>query len=113
MVDVDAREGNAVIVVRTVFQAQFGKGGELAALQAETSQVLMRELGVQRKWRLLTDLSGPFDTVVLEIEVESLAEWEQTRPRLFQSQAFRESMQRTQGLIVNGRNEVYTIEAEG
>ncbi len=50
---------------------------------------------------------------MLEIEVESLAEWEQTRPRLFQSQAFRESMQRTQGLIVNGRNEVYTIEAEG
>jgi hypothetical protein len=62
---------------------------------------------------VLTDLSGSFDTVVLEVESESLAEWEQVRARLFQAQSFRESMARTQGMIVSGRNELFTIEAEG
>jgi hypothetical protein len=62
---------------------------------------------------VLTDLSGTFDTVVLEIEAESMAEWERVRAQLFQAASFRESMARTQGMIVSGRNELYTIEAEG
>lgn len=102
-----------MIVVRTVFQASFGHGGELAAQFGDVNRAMMEELGVQRRWRVLTDLSGPFDTVVLEVEVENLAEWEQARPRLFASQSFQESMARTQGLVVSGRNELYTVEAEG
>jgi hypothetical protein len=106
-----------MIVVRTVFQAQFGKGGELAARMAEGNRQLAeemgRQLGGQRRWRILTDLSGGFDTVVFEVEGESLAEWERARALLFQLPAFRESMAQTQGLIVGGRNELWTIEAEG
>ena len=102
-----------MILVRTVLQAQFGRGGELAAAFAENNRRITSELGVQRRWRLLTDLSGTFDTVVLETEAESLAEWERVRGELFRTQAFQESMARTQGMIVSGRNELYTIEAEG
>lgn len=102
-----------MILVRTVMQAQFGRGGELAAQFVEGNRQMAQEIGVQRRWRVLTDLSGTFDTVVLEVEAESMAEWEQVRAKLFQSQSFRESMARTQGMVVSGRNELYTIEAEG
>lgn len=102
-----------MILVRTVMQARFGKGGELAAHFVETNRRLMAELSVQRPWRILTDLSGPFDTVVLEVEAESLAEWERVRGELFRAPAFQDSMARSQDLIASGRNEVFTIEAEG
>ena len=69
-------------------------------------------MGGERRWRLLTDLSGAFDTVVQELEVESLAEWEEMRTRLFGMAAFRESMAVTQAMIVSGRNELWTIEAQ-
>ncbi len=61
-----------MIVVRSVLQAQFGKGGELAALVGQAMQQMTQEMGTGSKWRVLTDLSGPFDTVVLEVEAESL-----------------------------------------
>jgi hypothetical protein len=100
-----------MIVVRTVFQASFGRGGELAATLRSGAERIGAEMGGDRPWRLLTDLSGSFDTIVQEVEVESLAEWEAMRARLFATSAFRESMAATQGMIVSGRNELWTIEA--
>jgi len=106
----------SVIVARTVFQAQFGKAAGLVAALSEGNErldaIIRHRLETPRRWRLLTDLSGPFDTVILEVEAESLAEWEQMRGELFQSDAFRESFATMQGLVVSGRNELYTIEAE-
>jgi hypothetical protein len=106
-----------MIIARTVFQAAFGKGGELAAHMAagnaRLAEEIGRQLGGQQRWRVLTDLSGAFDTVVFEVEVESLAAWEQGRAAMFQLPAFQEAMAQTQGLIVSGRNELWTVEAEG
>ena len=99
-----------MILVRLVFQATFGKGGELARLLAEGTAAPPGE----GRWRLLTDLSsGPFDTVVLELEQPSLAAWEERRGRVFAAPAFRETMARTAALIESGRSELYTIEAQG
>ena len=70
-------------------------------------------LGKNRRWRVLTDLTGPFDTVIQEVEAESMAEWEQARAKLFALPAFRESFGRMQALIVTGRNELWTVEGEG
>jgi hypothetical protein len=102
-----------MIVVRTVLQAQFGAGGRLAASFGQAAGAMMAEAGSARRWRVLTDLSGAFDTVVQEIEVESLAEWEAMRARLFELTAFRETMAQMQELVVSGRNELWTVEAEG
>ena len=46
-----------MILVRSVFQAQFGKGGELAALMTQSMQQMVQELGSGSRWRVLTDLS--------------------------------------------------------
>jgi hypothetical protein len=106
-----------MILVRTVFRAHFGRGGELAALLAASNPAVMAEmrskLGTGRHWRLLTDLDGDFDTIVLETEAESLAEWEQVRKELFGLGAFQEAMAGLQQLVVSGRNELWSVEAEG
>jgi hypothetical protein len=102
-----------MIVVRTVLQAKFGKAGELAAQFKQVSDQLMSEMGSQGKWRILTDLSGQFDTVIQEVEVESLAAWEASRATMFQQPAFRQSFAAMQDLVVSGRNELWTLEAEG
>ena len=102
-----------MIIVRTVMQAQYGKGGQLAAEFIRAAAAMQAELGPNRRWRVLTDLSGPFDTVIQEVEAESMAEWERARAKLFAMPAFRETFTRTQGMIVSGRNELWTIEGEG
>jgi hypothetical protein len=104
-----------MILVRTIFQAKFGKGGELAQAMAGG----MRDPSTPtpsgaQGWRLLTDLSsGPFDTVVLEGVWESLAAWEQARVQMFSDPSFQEGMRGTAELIESGRSELYTIEAAG
>ena len=102
-----------MIVVRTVLKAKFGTGGQLAASFSKTSSAMMAEMGTKRRWRVLTDLSGPFDTVIQEVEAESLAEWETMRARLFGLKAFRDSMATMQEFVVSGHNELWTVEAEG
>ena len=102
-----------MIVIRTVLQCQFGKGGELAAEFSKAAAAMQTELGANRRWRVMTDLSGTFDTVVQEVDADSLAQWEEVRVRLFQSQSFRETMGKMQGVVVSGHNEFWHVEAEG
>jgi hypothetical protein len=106
-----------MILARTVFQGKFGTGGKLAAAMSEGNEefaaTMEKLVGARRKWRVLTDLSGPFDTVVFEVEAESLAEWERVRTAMFQMEDFGESMAQTADMIIGGRNEYWTIEAEG
>lgn len=102
-----------MVIVRTVFQGSYGKGGELAAAQTAAAKQFIAEMGGDHRWKVMTDLSGPFDTVVMEIEVASLAEWESLRSRLFASAAFRAAMAATHALTVSGRTEYWTVEAQG
>jgi hypothetical protein len=100
-----------MILVRQTFQASFGNGGALARAMVENSQAVAATLG-ERRWRVLTDLSGPFDTVVLEIEAASLADWEHVRGQLFASPELAASMASTAALIVSGSSALYTIEGQ-
>ncbi len=60
-----------MILVRMVFQARFGKAGEVAAGMVKGQELARQVLGDRARARILTDLSGQFDTVVQELEVES------------------------------------------
>jgi len=61
--------------------------------------------------RILTDLSGPFNTDVQEMEVESLAAWEKFRTGLFNNPEFQEQRDNTPTSIESGCAEFYTLEA--
>src|SRR5688572_29913466 len=65
-----------MVVARQVFRAKYGRGDELVALFKEFNMRMQEAGGTAPRLRLLTDASGPFFTVVTEVEVESLAAWE-------------------------------------
>ena len=65
-----------MLVARQVFQARYGRGDELVALFQELNRRLREEGATMPGFRILTDASGPFFTVVTEHEIESLAAWE-------------------------------------
>jgi hypothetical protein len=95
-----------MIIVRNVFQAKYGKGDELLALFKEAR----RTWASQVPMRLLTDLSGPFFTVVAEFSAGSLAEWERVQAQEFARPEFGEMFARTLSLTESGRREYYTVE---
>ncbi len=95
-----------MLVVRDVFQAKYGRGNELVVLLKET----FPQMGQDRTYRILTDASGPFFTVVTEIEVASLAEWEQLTAKVFAMPEFGEWFNRMLPLVESGRREFYHLE---
>jgi hypothetical protein len=95
-----------MILVRDIFQAKYGQGGELVSLFKEA----------QRQWppyggRILTDVSGTFFTVVVETEVESLDQWESAISDVFSKSEFGDWFGRMQKLVESGSREFYRIEA--
>jgi len=96
-----------MILVREVFQAKYGKGDELVAIFKEARQQWLQGLAT----RVLADLSGSFFTVVVEIEVESLADWERRIAELFAQPSSADWFSRMMPLVESGRREFYTIKA--
>lgn len=96
-----------MLVVRDIFQAKYGRGNELVALFKET----FPGLGPDRTYRILTDASGPFFTVVTEVEVSSLADWEQLTVQIFGMPEFSEWFNRMLPLVESGRREFYHLES--
>ncbi|MEW5985150.1 MAG: hypothetical protein AB1791_00785 [Chloroflexota bacterium] len=97
-----------MIVVRDVFQARYGKGGELVQLLRQSSEAL--NVGVKYGSRILTDASGTFFTVVVETEVESLADWEGRIGEVFARPDFGEWFSQMIPLVESGRREFYYVE---
>jgi hypothetical protein len=98
-----------MLVARQVFQAKYGHGDELVALFREMNARMRDEGELAPQFRILTDATGPFFTVVTEVEVESFAAWEE---------GFRESMNRPwmgewfsrmMPLVESGSREFYAI----
>ena len=100
-----------MILVRFVCQAKFGKASEVVAGFKQSGEIVRTMVGPNVRARILTDLSGPFDTVIQEIEVESLAEWERLREVIFSNPEVQEAEAALPGVIESGQTEFYTIEA--
>lgn len=100
-----------MIVVRFVMKTQWGRTQEVVdRVKAELPRY-KEVLGEERKIRLYTDLSGPFHTIVQEIEFESLAAWEAARAQMFSNPEAQEQNQPVESALVDGHVEYYTLEA--
>jgi hypothetical protein len=97
-----------MILVQDVFQAKYGKGGELVALLKEAREAWPESQAYG--YRILTDASGPFFTVITETEVPSLAEWEKRIKEIFTNPDFAKWFARMEPLVESGRREFYNIE---
>jgi len=95
-----------MILVRDVFQAKYGKGGELVELFKEARE----HWPAGYAFRILTDISGPFFTVVSETEVEDMAAWEQRNAEVFAMPDFGQWFARMEPLVRSGQREFFNIE---
>ena len=57
-------------IIREIFTAKPGNAGKMAKL-------MKKAFKGDTSARVMTDMVGPYNTVVVETEVESLAKWEQ------------------------------------
>ncbi len=96
-----------MIVVREVFKAKYGQGDGMIALFKEARQKWLSGL----RSRLLVDVSGRFFTVVVEFEVESLADWERRVAELFAHPDAADWFARMTPLVDSGRREFYRVAA--
>src|SRR3954447_2937342 len=99
-----------MVVIRNVFRLKFGKAREAVALFKE-GMAIQRRMGVDAEWstRLLTDLTGPFYTVVLELTVPNLAAFEANAPRVMGDKDWQANYQKVAALVESGSREIFTL----
>jgi hypothetical protein len=99
-----------MIVIRNVFQLKFGKAREAVALMKEGLAIQKRVMsGSEYSSRVLTDVTGPFYTLVLELTVPNLSTFESQAPRLFGDKEWQAHYQKLAPLVESGHREVYSV----
>lgn len=99
-----------MVIVRNVFHVKFGKAREAVALFKE-GMVIQKRAGVAADLptRLLTDLTGSFYTVVLEVSAPSLAAFEAEAPRLMQHAEWQANYRKLAELVDSGAREIFAV----
>jgi hypothetical protein len=95
-----------MVLVREIFQVKFGKMKDALALVKEGER-MMTSVGKQH--RVLTDLTGPYYTLVFEAAHESLGDFERGLQQESSAGDWRGWYQRFAALIDSGRREIFTI----
>ena len=88
-----------MIIVRNCFVAKPGHASKLAAQLKEAAAAMPR-------YRVLTDLTGDFNRVILEYEAENVAEFEARMKQYMTDEAFREKMKGYTDLWITGSREI-------
>jgi len=98
-----------VILVRDVFRLQFGKAREALTAFKAVGQVA-QEMGYGRdSLRVMTDLVGPYYTLVLETTYASLAAYEQMSVKSMSNNDWRAAYQKFTPYVESGYREIFTI----
>ena len=99
-----------MIVIRNVFRLKFGKAREAMELFKEGMAIQKRVVKIENfSMRLLTDVTGPFYTVVVELTVPSLAAYEAEAPRVMGDKEFQANYQKMVQLVESGSREVFRL----
>jgi hypothetical protein len=97
-----------MIVVRNVFHLKFGKAREAVAMMRD-SIAISKKLTPELSARMLTDITGQFYTLVLELTAPSLAALETTQPRIMNDKDWQANYQKFVPLVESGHREIFTI----
>lgn len=96
-------------IIREIFTAKPGNAGKMAKL-------MRRAFKSDAKARVMTDMVGPYHTVVVETEVASLAEWEQQmqdyksgKPDPNMDPEAMKEMGNMNEMYIKGRREIYQL----
>jgi len=91
-----------MLVVREFFVAKPGCASKLATLLNEVTQIARVE-----KCRVLTDVTGEFNKVVMETEFESLADLEARLQEYMNNPSVKEKMKGYTDMYLTGGREIY------
>ncbi len=93
-----------MIVVRNCFFAKPGNASKLVAQFKEAAVTAKIP-----KYRVLTDLTGNFNRVILKYEAENLGEFEARMKDYYTNEAFRAKMKGYTELYITGEREILQI----
>jgi hypothetical protein len=91
-------------MIREVFTAKPGMASKLAKVFQE-----MAKLETRIRFRVMTDAVGPYNTVVMEAETNSLGEFEKLMEDSPQMDKMREVMKGYTDMYLTGRREIYRL----
>jgi hypothetical protein len=93
-----------MIIVRNCFVAKPGQASKLAAQLKEAAAAAKIP-----KHRVLTDLTGDFNRVIMEYEAENVVEFETRMKQYMTDEVFRGKMKGYTDLYVTGSREILQI----
>jgi len=93
-----------MLIIRNCFVAKPGNASKLAAQIKDAAAT-----GKFQKFRILTDLTGEFNRVVLEFEVANLSEFEAQWKDYNTNEAFRAKMKGYTDLWKSGSREILQV----
>jgi len=100
-------------IIREVFTAKPGQAGKMAKMFKKMAAAYPDMKGA----RVMTDMVGPYNTVVMEMEVGSIAEWEKYmndmrsgKPDPNMTPELMEEMSKYHEMFLTGRREIWRIE---
>ena len=91
-------------VIREIFTAKPGMASKLAKLFKD-----VMASDPKMKARILTDAVGPYNTVVMETETPSLAEFEKMMKEHAERNDMRDRMKGYTDMYMSGRREIYQV----
>ncbi len=94
-----------MIIVRDIFQLEFGKAKEAIELLTQGKDALKR--GGYPVERILADVTGDYYTLVMETRLESLGEVEQALSKTRDLGDWQDVYRRFVPLVHSGRREVF------
>jgi hypothetical protein len=98
-----------MIVVRNVFQLKFGKAREALAQWKDAGKLFARLGMPMERSRLLTDLTGPFYTLVHEMSLESLTEYEKLGQNVMGNEEWHRWYAGFSSLCEGGHREIFSV----
>jgi hypothetical protein len=97
-----------MIVIRNTFRVKFGQAKPAVAALKQMREMLPR-LGLKSPSRILTDLTGPSYTLVLEVQYDSLATFEQEAKTVFSNPEWRGTYEKFAAYVESGGREIYNV----
>jgi len=98
-----------MILVRDVFRLQFGKAREAVAAWKGIEQHAKNVGWGAESVRVMTDLVGPYYTLVMETTFKDLTSYEQDMKKGMSDPEWRARYQQFTPLVESGYREIYTL----